>query len=492
MTALDTAPEVYVEPFLGAGAVFLRLLSPELVPFVSWMGGKRRLAGDLLQLLGLRAGRPVPAVVADACWWGWVWGVALDPELGPEVSAMLRFWRDREVRDPFDASLPPRRQDPRDLWFALRGYGPLPHPVEGAAQLLWLQARAASGVPVWWEGQEAHGPGFNTGQLARDQARAAAKAGPAQLGLGELVQDRGWKGDTATRAVWPATQGHAAEPALVSTTHGNGQPPGRAYAAGQKGGLVQDRGTPGRRAVFGATQKDASESHATGQRQAPELMASDGRGVPRVGGQRSDRLFSHGGGGDLAYEAGQKGRTGSGGIIDPGTIAQRLDAARARLVKASGGLAKIGRDDATRARRGWRAFSPTDVADRVDAARSRAEHGAITILEADAGAVANAYAPRLGARARVLLDPPYQDKTGYPAECPRLGRARHGGDLGAPWCRRRAVRGGGPRRRARRRLAAGAARRRREAGVGHALQLRPLQRRPRVVSRTSPKMPNER
>lgn len=35
---------VYVSPFLGAGADWLCLLSPDLVPPVSWVGGKRRLA----------------------------------------------------------------------------------------------------------------------------------------------------------------------------------------------------------------------------------------------------------------------------------------------------------------------------------------------------------------------------------------------------------------------------------------------------------------
>lgn len=358
MSAYDDSPVVYVDPFLGAGAVYLRLLGPNLVPFVSWMGGKRKLAGELLRLLGLRTGHPVPAVLGDACWWGWVWAVVLDPVLGPEVSAMLRFWRDREVRDPLEPLLPPRRQDPRDLWFALRSYGPLSHPVEAAAQLLWLQARAASGVPVWWASGTAQGPGYNTGQRARDEARAVARSGPEQ---------------------WAS-----------------------------------------------------SKVDAAGQRQASELFASDGRGVPRATGQRGERLFSHGGGAGHAYEAGHKGS--AGGIVDPGTIAHRLDEARHQLVKASGGLADLGRDASTRERKGWRAFEPSDVAERLDAARGRVELGSVTILNADAMALTAEYAQRLGARARVMLDPPYQGKTGYPAECSRAEVlriaevwARHGG-----------------------------------------------------------------
>lgn len=126
----------YVDPFLGAGAVWLALFNPALVPPVSWMGGKRRLARELLQLLDLVPGRPVASVVGDASWWGWVWQVVLDPDRGPAVSAWLRSWRG---------------EPPRDLWFRLRAAGPPDDIVERAAGLLWLQARAASGVPVWWQ-----------------------------------------------------------------------------------------------------------------------------------------------------------------------------------------------------------------------------------------------------------------------------------------------------------------------------------------------------
>ncbi len=130
---------IYVDPFLGAGAVWLHLLDPSLVPLVSWMGGKRKFARDILALLDLHPRDRAACVLGDASWWGWVWPVVLDPVTGPEVATLLRFWRERG-------------DDPRALWFNLRGYGPLPSRAEAAAQLLWLQARAASGVPVWWEG----------------------------------------------------------------------------------------------------------------------------------------------------------------------------------------------------------------------------------------------------------------------------------------------------------------------------------------------------
>ena len=329
---------IFGSPFLGAGAEWLHLLSPDLVPPVSWMGGKRRLAREILALLDLHPGRPVPCILGDASWWGWVWPTCLDPVTGPEVSAMLRFWRGR---------------DPRALWFWLRDVGPMPSRVEAAAQLLWLQARAASGVPVWWEGAEvlaAPGPGRDR-QLAADRGENGRRALVSMDGHGP--------------GPYPAWQ--ATEPRLVATTHGNGQPPGVPYDAGCKG----------------------------------SLMASDGRGVPREAGHKQMRS-----------EGGK-----SGGIVDPGTIATRLDAIRARLVKGSGGDAGFGYDDGVRRGKGWRLFTPDDVAARLDAVRSISS--STTILHTDALTLVTEWAPRVGAAGRWYLDPPYQGATGYPATCPR-------------------------------------------------------------------------
>ena len=281
---------IFGSAFLGAGAEWLHLLSPDLVPPVSWMGGKRRLAREILALLDLHPGRPVPCILGDASWWGWVWPTCLDPVTGPAVSAMLRFWRGR---------------DPRALWFWLRDVGPMESRVEAAAQLLWLQARAASGVPVWWEGAE-----------------VLAAPGPGRER--QLAADRGANG-----------------PRLVATTHGNGQPPGVPYDAGCKG----------------------------------SLMASDGRGVPREAGHKADK-------------GGEDGRTG--GIVDPGTIATRLDAIRAACAKGTNAAGAGGIVDP-----GTRVF------------------------HTDALTLVTEWAPRLGAAGRWYLDPPYQGATGYPATCPR-------------------------------------------------------------------------
>lgn len=39
---------IYAEPFLGAGAVLLALLDPDLEPGWGYMGGKRRIAYRIL------------------------------------------------------------------------------------------------------------------------------------------------------------------------------------------------------------------------------------------------------------------------------------------------------------------------------------------------------------------------------------------------------------------------------------------------------------
>jgi len=249
---------VYVEPFLGGGGSWLPLLTARhlasLVPPVAWMGGKRKLAPVIHDLLGLDPVRPAPCILGDACWWGEVWPLVLDPTTGPAVSEVLRSWQG---------------EDPTALWLRLRDAGPSADPVEHTASLLWLQAGAASGVPVWWRDDgSAGGPGFNTGQ---------------------------------------------------------------ANAKGSIGGPVR-------------------------------LTASNGRGMTHEAGHR--QRHSEGG--------------KTGGVLFPATVAARLDAIR--LAAAA-----------------W----------------------PITVEHDDAQSFTERWAPRLGERARVYLDPPYEGKTSYPSVCPR-------------------------------------------------------------------------
>lgn len=141
----------------GAAAVSLRALAgARLDPPVSWMGGKRSLAGDILAAMGWE-GRPDRVVLVDAGPWGWVWPVLLDPEQGARVCVILREWEG---------------SDPRALWDALAAEPPAEDLAERAAQWLWLQCRAPSGVPiVWREGQWWKGSGSKATQRGRDASR---------------------------------------------------------------------------------------------------------------------------------------------------------------------------------------------------------------------------------------------------------------------------------------------------------------------------------
>lgn len=54
----------YIEPFLGGGAVALSLLPSSPKPFLRWPGGKRKLATDVVAMLGI-ADNPDRLILAD-------------------------------------------------------------------------------------------------------------------------------------------------------------------------------------------------------------------------------------------------------------------------------------------------------------------------------------------------------------------------------------------------------------------------------------------
>lgn len=128
----------WVEPFAGAAAVALRLMGGRhLVPPCAWMGGKRRYARAILDAMGVPEGRPGLVVLNDAGPWGWVWQQVFDQGQRERLCALLRSWAD---------------EHPRELWQRLVSDDPYEEPAERAAQWLWLQARSASGIPIWWDG----------------------------------------------------------------------------------------------------------------------------------------------------------------------------------------------------------------------------------------------------------------------------------------------------------------------------------------------------
>lgn len=128
----------WVELCGGAAAVSLRLLGGHRVqPPIAWMGGKRRFAGGILAALGVRREDVTSATLVDAGTWGIVWPVLL--ERGDEVADVLDGWRG---------------EDPVALWDRLVAQPWPEDQVQAAAHWLWIQGRAASGVPIWWAGEE--------------------------------------------------------------------------------------------------------------------------------------------------------------------------------------------------------------------------------------------------------------------------------------------------------------------------------------------------
>lgn len=128
----------WAEPFAGAAACALRVVGGrDLAPPVAWMGGKRRYAREILDAMGVPEGPPARVLLADAGPWGWVWPLLLEPGAAARVAAVLRSWAG---------------EHPRELWQRLAAVPPAEDLHERAAQWLWLQARSASGVPIWWDG----------------------------------------------------------------------------------------------------------------------------------------------------------------------------------------------------------------------------------------------------------------------------------------------------------------------------------------------------
>lgn len=343
---------IFIEPFAGTLALSRCLLSgqggsrsPRLESPVAYMGAKNEIGGHILRTIGCR-----PGTGADRWIWndlstiGYAWAVILGPD-GARVASILRGWEG---------------EDARALWFRLRDAGPSSDPAAYVAQWLWLQARAASGVPVWWAGGA------------------------------DLVSM-----DGHGRGPYPAWQATCA-PKLLQC---KGDQP---YDAGQKDPSYHARllqWASGR--IDGAGQRESSE---------PRLCRAEGEGDPRQRRSRSDLRMGDSAGGSLSACA--KGgihlppaptspatlslfgepvtpppsgpRLTSGGIQSPTTIARRIEALR---VAWCGQRTELHRQPAA-------AFV----------------EGLLPEVRAAVGA---------GERVVAVLDPPYVGATGYECACPR-------------------------------------------------------------------------
>lgn len=128
----------------GSLAVTLRLIGGHDAPPppASYMGGKRRWAESILDLMGVRGQRPERVVLCDAGEWGAFWQAVLVDGHGPAVVAQLRQWaRDGEQGEA--------------LWHELESVGVPDDPAERAAAFVALQHASVGAKPVraadgWW------------------------------------------------------------------------------------------------------------------------------------------------------------------------------------------------------------------------------------------------------------------------------------------------------------------------------------------------------
>lgn len=121
----------------GYGAFFLYLLGgPKVRPGVGYMGGKWRLSPDIAEAMGVGPRLcPNRVVLADAGCPGWVWPEILEVKRAAKVAEVLWSWR---------------HEGPVELWERLVKLPPATNQSERAAQVLWLQGRAASATPIQW------------------------------------------------------------------------------------------------------------------------------------------------------------------------------------------------------------------------------------------------------------------------------------------------------------------------------------------------------
>lgn len=158
------ADRVLVELCAGTAAVSLRALGGPAAPgpLCGFMGGKRRWAGLLAALLGFGAHRPDRVVLVDAGPWGDAWQTLSTPRGRAHTIVNLLEWAGG-------------RLGPNELWQQLASEPPSEDPGERCAQFLWIQARAANCIPVWWDGGRWTSP---SGSKAGGRCKLVADAVP--------------------------------------------------------------------------------------------------------------------------------------------------------------------------------------------------------------------------------------------------------------------------------------------------------------------------
>jgi hypothetical protein len=151
-----------VELCAGTASVSLRVLAGRpMQPLTGYMGSKRRWASQLAHLL-TGGGMPDRVLLVDAGPWGDVWEVLREREHRRAVANVLRHrWGDR---------------DAHELWAWLVTLEPSQNPVDRIAQYLWLQARSAGTIPIWWNAERSRweSPTGSRTETAHERGGAAA------------------------------------------------------------------------------------------------------------------------------------------------------------------------------------------------------------------------------------------------------------------------------------------------------------------------------
>lgn len=161
-----------VELFAGTASLSLYAMG-RCDPLTGYMGSKRKLAPRLCELLGLETERPERVTLVDAGPWGFVWSVLRQDEARRAVAALLRSWSE---------------EDPHELWERLVRVEPrADDPVWNVAQYLWLQARSAGTIPIWFNEERARWEsptgartetGHQRGGMAADKRQVNDKGQP--------------------------------------------------------------------------------------------------------------------------------------------------------------------------------------------------------------------------------------------------------------------------------------------------------------------------
>lgn len=466
-------PPVLIELFAGSLAMTRYVVGapPKLV---SWLGGKMRVASVLARTLGLvRRAKLGGVLLSDAGPWGWVWPLLLDYNMREAVVAVLRYW---SVTCPAcegsgqsrggdacnvcvrSSAGPGRGPDASDLWAWLASQPPRANLAERTAGWLWLQARSASGAPVWWDGERWAQGSANGGAPQSAGERGVWLKGARPGREMEPAAEMGWSSNTLAGSGshappddpfgWRMGDKGAGEQLIVETSATNDTPKvDRRRRSGRSGVPALVAHPPVRMGDEGGNERKISQKGMTladhnrfnrGGTTAEQCwLMSDGRGVPRP-----------------CSEKGRGTPTRARGIIHVASLANRIEgigsaswpvpsdvmaevvatwlvlqtgSARGRPVDLEDGrwrtVGYAHLTDTARAKGFTSRLHLPRFTDRIAVIGEPTWPSVACVHGSALDALPMALA--LGPRARTLLDPPYhrdgdrsRDRTGYGADLP--------------------------------------------------------------------------